>query len=961
MRSFRVVFGSSTRSAAAVLAAYFAGLALGNWAGARLARRARPLRLYGWAEIGVGLSALLVAPWLSLFDSLYPALYAWAGARPGLLSLAKLALAAAALVPPTLAMGATLPLASRAAVTSAEHVARRTGVLYAMNVLGATAGAGLAAFVLPVATGVRQGITLAAAVSLAVGIAALRLAARAEPGEGVRALAAAPAPELRQRPAPALLFAAAVSGFGTLALEVAFVRLLSQRSEGSVYTYGLLLAIFLLCLAAASLWVSRRLDRGDPWRFLAWTQAGAALAILLSPYLFELIPFLALYSKEDTLALRLLRFGAGSLVLLGPAVCLVGVVLPSTWRLAVRTAAAAGEQVGILTGVNTLAGVAGSLATGFVLLPWLGLGGSLLLVAGLYASLALAASARAFSGLRRVAAAGACLAIPLAWWGLGAWRVTLQPLERGERLLHYRDGETASVAVLASRDRQRRLVLNHAYLLGSTAASEREVRQGRLPLLLHPHPARVALIGVATGMTASAVLDFPVERATAIEIVPGVVNALPYFARWNRGFFRDPRVELVVDDGRNHLRGTRERFDVVIGDLFVPWHAGTGDLYTREHFASVVDRLAPGGLFAQWLPAYQLTPEELRTVAATFVAVFPYAALWRNDFHAEQPLLALVGQREGASIDPEALALGCRRLAATQTPPPSFLSSPSDLALLYVAGDAALREWTRAAPLNTDDRPLIEYGTPRSVFEQRQRALPAQQLLARFRPRAWGYEEPLPLDRPLEEVFRAADRLQDAVLARSEQNYEREYRLLASLAAESADLRGVAASLTEAAARYRERNMPDRSQVLLEAVVATPQPPVGALLALAEHRREEGREAEAAELLERALESASESEPLRRRLAELLVRAEEYARAEAHLRRLLEGRADDPDLRVELAYVLDRQGRRDDAAAEVARVRALPDLEKRQAIWRQLQRRGLGAYLDSGRPQRGFTPAESVP
>jgi spermidine synthase len=947
MRSFRLVFGSSTRSAAAVLAAYFAGMAVGNWLGARLAHRARPVRLYGRCEIGVGLSALLVAPWLGLFDSLYPALYAWAAARPALLSLGKLVLAAVALAPPAIAMGATLPLATRAVVARAEHVAQRTGALYALNVLGATAGALLAAFVLPNALGIRRSIYLAAGMNLAIGIAALRLAARIQAGEDTCAPAAAAGP--RQRPAGALLFAAAVSGFGTLALEVVFVRLLSQRSEGSVYTFGLLLAIFLLFLAVGSLWVSRRLDRADPWRFLAWTQAGAVLAILLSPYLFELIPLLALYSKEDTLGVRLLRFGAGSLFVLGPPVALAAVVLPSTWKLAVRSASAAGEQVGLLTALNTLAGVAGSLAAGFVLLPWVGLGGSVLAVAGLYASLALVASTRAFSGARRLAAAAACLAIPLAWWGLGAWRLVLQPLEPGQRLLRYRDGETATVAVLASREGHRLLTLNHAYLLGSTAAGEREVQQGRLPLLLHPRPARVALVGVATGMTASAVLDFPVERAVAVEIVPGVVDVLPEFAPWNRAFFRDPRVELVVADGRNHLRGTRERFDVVIGDLFVPWHAGTGDLYALEHFDAVAKRLAPGGLFAQWLPGYQLTPEELRTIAATFLAVFPRTTFWRADFHAEQPVLALVGRLDGAPLDPQALAEGCQRLAAAQAPPAPFLSSPSGVRLLYVAGDAALREWAQGAPLNTDDRPLIEYGSPRSVFEQRQRSLPIQRVVGELQARSASDEAALPLERPLEEVVRAADLLQQATLAHAEHNFEREYRLLTSLAAGSADLRGVAAALVLAAARYRERNMPERSQELLAAVVATPRPPLGALLALAEQRRAAGRDAEAAELLERALDAAPEAESLRRSLADLLLEADEYARAEPHLRRLLE-RGDDAELRVELAYVLDRQGRREDAAAEVTRVRALPDPEQRQAVFRHLQRRGLGAYLDSGPP-----------
>jgi spermidine synthase len=951
MRSFRVVFGSSTRSAAVVLAAFFGGVALGSLLGARLARRDRPLRLYGWAEIGVGLSALLVAPWLWVFGALYPALWSALAERGPLLGAAKLALAFAALAPPTLAMGVTLPLVSRAAVTRADHVARRTGLLYALNVAGATAGALLAAFVLPPAVGVRNSVYLAVALNLAIGAVALRLR---EPA-GLPPLAPTPtstlAPRRRERPAPALLFAAALSGFGTLALEVLFVRILNQHSEGSVYTFGLMLVTFLLFLAVGAGLVARWLDEREPWRFLAWTQLGAVAAILLSPLLFQLVPFLTLYSERDTLSLRLFRFGLGSLLVLGPSVCLVGVVLPSTWKLAARDASNVGSRIGTLTAYNTLGGVAGSLAAAFLLLPWLGLGRSVVLVAALYALLALFAFGRAYTGAARWAGRAATVALLLAGSVLGVWRGRLQPLEAGDRLLRYSDGESATVAVVERRNRQRALMLNHTYLLGASGAADREVRQGRLPLLLHPRPERVAFVGVATGLTASAVLDFPVERAVAIELVPGVVDALPAFAPWNRDFFRDARVEVVTEDGRDYLRGTRERFDVIVSDLFVPWHAGTGDLYSVEHFAAVSRRLAPGGLFAQWLPGYQLTPEELRTIAASFLSVFPSAALWRNDFHPEQPLLALVGYRDGESLDPAALRADCARLARVRRPAAPFLSSPEGVAMLYVTGDAALRAWARGAGLNTDDRPYIEYATPASFFEHRQRAPAAvHALLVGFRPRAWTYPEPPGTARPIEQVLRAADHMHDAAFAKSQHNFEREYRQLVELIALAPDVRGVLDAITQVALRYRERHMTERSEALLSAVTARPDPPLRALVSLAELRRSEGRDAEAVALLGRALRRAPGQVEVRRALVELLVSGERWADAEPHLRWLAEAEPDDPYLRLDLAQALDRQGKSDEARGEVARVRAMPELEDRAAVWRHLERRGLGRYGDAGAP-----------
>ena len=816
MRSFRLVFGSSTRSAAAVLAAYFGGLALGGWIGARLAARRRVLRGYGFAELAIAASALLVFAWLALFERIYPALYGACGGPGAALTLAKLGLAALALAPPAAAMGTTLPLVTQALVVRREHLARRSGLLYAVNTGGAMLGALLAGFALPAALGTRTGLALAVATSAAIGLAALSLARRGDPEREAapQEQAEPPAPS----PTGALWLAAALSGFGTLALEVLFVRLLSQRSEGSVYTFGLLLAIFLLALAAGAWWVARRLDRGDAWRLLARTQTVAVIAILVAPPLFQRIPLLTLFSRDDSLALRLTRFGLGAVLVLGPAVFLIGVVLPTTWALAARSARGVGAQVGRLVAANTAAGVAGSLAAGFVLLPVLGLGGSLVLVAGLYASLAAFAWLRVDGGSWRWLMAPLPLAAVAAWAAFGPWRISLQPLEPGERLLSYRDGEAASVAVIEQENGARSIKLNHAYLLGSSGAAPLELRQGRLPLLLHPDPKRVAFLGVATGITASAVLDFPVERAVAAELVSGVVAALPAFARWNGAFFRDGRVRLVVDDGRNFLLGTRMRFDVIVSDLFVPWHAGTGDLYALEHFRTAAGRLAPGGRFVQWLPAYQLDVVELRSIAATFLRAFPHAQLWRADFSVDQPVLALVGAAEPLRLDPDRTMAACARLAAASRHE-SLLGSPSGLLLLYLADSDALHAWTEGAPLNTDDHPFIEYATPGSLLRHRQRGVDEVHLeLARFRPRVLPGADGMVLARPAPELFALADRIQDATLAHVSLRFEHELRILEELARTASDLEAVRFAVSQAAEELRRRGHVARSEALLKSL-----------------------------------------------------------------------------------------------------------------------------------------------
>jgi spermidine synthase len=188
------------------------------------------------------------------------------------------------------------------------------------------------------------------------------------------------------------------------------------------------------------------------------------------------------------------------------------------------------------------------------------------------------------------------------------------------------------------------------------------------------------------------VKEFPtVERVVAMELVPGVIEAAQRFELENRGILEDPRVELVVADARNHLFGSRERFDVIVGDLFATWHAGTGYLYTTEHFRIVAERLAEGGVFAQWLQADQVSRDELRIITATFLDVFPDAVLWVNTAYQPGPVvIGLVGRRGGGD--------GPRRE-----------SGPAPAVQEFACDPQSLRGWAETSPRNTDDHPIIEF------------------------------------------------------------------------------------------------------------------------------------------------------------------------------------------------------------------------------------------------------------
>jgi spermidine synthase len=544
-------------------------------------------------------------------------------------------------------------------------------------------------------------MVLAAALNLAAALGALA-AAR---GLGEEDTAGVPKPAVLA-PVPTLggvaiasAFVAAASGLGTLALEVLYTRLLVTAMDSSVFSFALVLATFLVSLALGSLLASALLDRlRSPWLLVASGASLGAVATLISPSLLARAweSALALPGVGGPLGAAVLLLPVSFLVM-GPPALLVGTLLPAAWRAATRRAADAGAVVGRLTGINTLAGVIGSLLTGFLLIPTLGASRGILLVAALYALLGgIAILQLGRSAAARVAAIGLALGFAgLA--SLRSWEIVPLRLPPGERLLELEEGEGATVSLTERGSGERRvrtLSLNGRYTLGASSGADVHRSQGELALALHGEPREVAFIGVATGMSASAIRSHPsVRRVLALELFPGVIRLARAFREENAGVLEDPRVEIRLADGRNHLFGTDQHFDVIVGDLFVPWHAGTGYLYTEEHFANVRERLAEGGVFVQWLQADQLSVPELRTIAATFSDVFEDAELWLNRTQPSRPLLGLVGFRGRPPGGPRPQKIG---------------------EIIRICGAPVLRAWSASAPRNTDDFPRIEFSAASS-------------------------------------------------------------------------------------------------------------------------------------------------------------------------------------------------------------------------------------------------------
>jgi spermidine synthase len=716
VRAFAAVFGVTAQAAAAVLSAFFLGLALGSDLFGRHADRTpRPLRLYALLELGIAIAALPVPLVLILYRSLYDDLFGALAGAPLAFTLFKMALAALALVPATLLMGGTLPALGRAVVGDEGELGEQGGRLYAANIVGAVVGALIATFALPLWLGVPGSYGLAVGISLGIAALAgwLSREERLQPPAFER-----PAAEPAEAPwSRRLLTLALASGFATIGLELLWTRMLALVLQNSVYSFGSVVAVFLAGLSIGAALVAWLLRRYPAWRILRLSLLATAVLVALTPAVLTLLtgglqPFSA---GGSWLTDSLSSIALTAAVVLLPVVA-AGMTLPCIWELW-RDRPGSGSRLGRPTAVNTLGGILGPIATGFVALPWLGLGPSLAAMAVLYLVMAEAGVPRpeqprwggperavAFSALLLIALIASPLSLPVA------------SVEAGERIIWAKEGARGAVAVV-ERSGDRRIKLDNHYAIGGSAVVAEERRQGHVPLLLHPEPRRVAFVGMGTGISAGAALAHPeVERVVVMELVPEVVEAArDYFEPWNQGLVGDPRVEIVAEDGRNHMAGTKEQFDVIIGDLFVPWRAGVGALFAREHFETVRSRLAPGGIYAQWLPLWQLSRREFDIIAATFLSVFENVTLWRGVFSPSGASLALVAHADGRSIDLTGLETRLAQLRNSDPFEDGFLSELTGFMVLY-AGDLSGQVGDlEHVPMNTDRRPRIEWLAPRTL------------------------------------------------------------------------------------------------------------------------------------------------------------------------------------------------------------------------------------------------------
>jgi len=709
VKQLGLVVGVDVYAVTTAVSAFFAGLALGGACFGRLADATeRPVRAYALLEGGVAALGVVTTLALAHVAPLFVALQGTFGALAWSLPFVTIGL-------PAFLMGGTLPLLVRATRPGDATVGRASGALYAANTAGGIVGTLATPFVLVPMLGVRGTAYAAAALNLTLASAALALG---------RADARSPAPS-PARPAPPrgahlALVLYALAGGVALGYEVAWSQAIVQFVNTRAYAFAIVLATYLAGLVVGSSLYGRLADRvRHAWR------AFAVLEVLIGASALATLAVLGgwLPSAQQALEARVLA-ASGSL---GLATCLrfvlaaaTLVLLPTTllgaaFPAAIRLATGArdvGRHVGSVTALNTLGGILGTVLTGFVAVPRLGLVHTIVLLGA--ASTAIGGVALVYGARLRLMAAVVAMALvaAVASAGLAIPQDKLARLlvaTRGGTLDFYEESAGGTVAVVTEphfASSLRRLYIQGASNSGDGLMSLRYMRlQTLLPLLVHrEEPRSVLVIGLGTGITCGASLAYPrLDRRVCVELLPAVVRAAPLF-EGNFGVTADPRITLRIRDGRHELLASTERYDLITLEPPPPDAAGVVNLYSSDFYRICRDRLAAGGLLAQWWPL-AVGDDPSRSLVRSVLDVFPYVTLWTTETHETMLLASL----EPIVLDAPSIVARFALPGVREALAAGGIASPAALLATYVMDRAGLERFAGAAPPVTDDDPRLEY------------------------------------------------------------------------------------------------------------------------------------------------------------------------------------------------------------------------------------------------------------
>ncbi len=749
-RDLTLIFGASYQAVSIVLAAFMGGLALGGFVfGAVSDRSARPLRLYAFLELGVGIFALLLPLGFGAINAGYISIAKSIDGITPFLNLIRASFTFGAILIPTMCMGGSLPVLTRFLVRRNEEFGERVSMLYGINTLGAVAGTVLSGFLLLPWLGVFQTQIVAILINVFVGLIALFLDLKWRESSIVQLSqpqADSPVktqPIEKRRSLQFAFWATAMCGMCALAFEVLWTRGLSIVMGTTTYSLTVMLAAFLSGIAIGGILNSFLFGN----RFSVATRLGFILLLIgiTSLSVTQLIPRL----PEISLKINQSLYGhlegvrpfttllVSYLIMLIPAI-LFGMAFPTAAEAREHLQRTVGKSVGDCVGLNTFGAILGALVAGFVLIPLLGLQDSMLWTSvflmgyGIFLlchELQFKIEHPRLAWIACFAGWITLISLPgqMSLWDyhlIGTFRnnaveAFVQPdgtidVKGGlgySSLIYYREGKNSTVSVTQS-SKQRSLLIN-----GKSVATDSfrdiglEKLMGHIPCLLHPNPQTGLVVGLGAGVTLGAAAIHPtMKQVQVVEIEPAVLDAARKFDYINNQALNNPKVSIEIQDGRNYLLTTNQTFDVITADPIHPWAAGSTYLYTTEYYSTAKARLNPDGIMCQWLPLYELSRENVKSIVRTFLAVFKHCMLWQTNLD-----MIVIGSDEPIQLDIEQLSLRIQHPTLHEDFLKTDINNVMEFLALFVTDTVGMKQFSQNAVINTDDNLYLEFSSPHSV------------------------------------------------------------------------------------------------------------------------------------------------------------------------------------------------------------------------------------------------------
>jgi predicted membrane-bound spermidine synthase len=741
------MFGSTIYAQTVVLAAFMGGLALGNRIMGRWSDRLRqPVRIYGYLEIAIGLYAFFFPTFDRLIDRVFVSVGTGIAEHTGWLLALKGLLSAVLLLGPTILMGGTLPLLSAWLQKFSSDADRRSALFYSVNSLGAVVGSALAGFWLVQNLGLVSSLQMTAMVNVIIGATAgllsrSRLIETTDMDEPVSTHVNEVVASGTLRLAYAIV---AMTGGVNMGLEVLASRSLAMIFGSSLQSFAVMLMSFILGIGLGSVWIASPRRRGPSSEKMVVLLLCAA-AVWITLLVFNIERWVDFYRIACTglgrtsvgyVYYELLTAGI-SLVILGlPAAC-IGAVLPLMIRARLTGGDSLGNKVGALLTWNTLGAVAGTLLTGFVLMPTAGLRNAFGVLALVLALVALAVTW--LSGWRTggglvvlvVVFAGCLFAFGGEDWryiiSSGVFRAREKEFDpksmllrkQHTKILFYEDAADATVSVeedvnvpgIASAV-ERGLRIN-----GKPDATAHEdlgtqILLTHLPMLARPGARDVFVFGLGSGISAGAMLSYPVEKIAIAENCEPVVRASQYFNNWNRSVLDDPRTHLWREDARTVLKLSPQLYDVIVAEPSNPWTAGIGSVFSREFYQIAASRLKPGGIMAQWFHIYEMHDGIVELVLRTFNSVFPYVEIWDSGTGD----IIMLGSLQPWPTGPDTFRQGFALAGVKADLAQIGITSPEALLARQLASQQTAFAIAGDGPIQSDLFPVLEYAAPRAFY-----------------------------------------------------------------------------------------------------------------------------------------------------------------------------------------------------------------------------------------------------